>query len=186
MQRMPVRGLGVLCSQCGFENSAGAIACIKCTTPLPLGDSSATAGVATSWTVSGPAAVAPSRPGSPGTLQVGSLLGNRYEILQLLGEGGMGAVYKVRDRELDRFAALKVIRPELANNPEVLQRFKQELILARQVTQKNVIRIFDLGEIEGLKFITMDFVDGRDLRTLLREKGKQNLKLTSKRLLMRA
>jgi eukaryotic-like serine/threonine-protein kinase len=84
----------------------------------------------------------------------------------------MGAVYKVRDRELDRFVALKVIRPELANNPEVLQRFKQELILARKVTHKNVIRIFDLGEAEGLKFITMDFVDGQDLRTLLREKGK--------------
>jgi serine/threonine protein kinase/lipopolysaccharide biosynthesis regulator YciM len=168
----PYRGLRVFCSQCGFENSAGAIVCIKCTTPLPLGGSAATEGVATSWTVSPPTSAAPSRTGFQGTLQVGSLLGNRYEILQLLGEGGMGAVYKVRDRELDRFAALKVIRPELANNPEVLQRFKQELILARQVTQKNVIRIFDLGEIEGLKFITMDFVEGQDLRTLLREKGK--------------
>ena len=145
--------------------------CVKCTTPLPLSDSTATAAVSTSWIASSPVSVAPGRTAFPGTLQVGTLLGNRYEILQLLGEGGMGAVYKVRDRELDRFVALKVIRPDLANNPEVLQRFKQELILARQVTHKNVIRIFDLGEIEGLKFITMDFVDGRDLRSLLREKG---------------
>ncbi|HUE55147.1 MAG TPA: protein kinase, partial [Candidatus Udaeobacter sp.] len=84
----------------------------------------------------------------------------------------MGAVYKARDTELDRVVALKLIRPELARNPEVLRRFKQELILARQVTHKNVIRIFDLGQSEGIKFITMDFVEGQDLRQLLAEKGK--------------
>jgi eukaryotic-like serine/threonine-protein kinase len=105
-------------------------------------------------------------------LQAGRVLGNRYEILQLLGEGGMGAVYKARDREVDRFVALKIIRPELASRPDILARFKQELILARQVTHKNVIRIFDLGEADGMKFITMDFVEGRDLKTILRETGK--------------
>jgi len=84
----------------------------------------------------------------------------------------MGAVYKARDTELDRIVALKLIRPELAKNPEVLRRFKQELILARQVTHKNVIRIFDLGQADGFKFITMDFVEGQDLRALLLEKGK--------------
>jgi len=105
-------------------------------------------------------------------LQPGSVLGGRYDILHLLGEGGMGAVYKAKDRELDRFVALKVIHPELANRPEVLQRFKQELILARQVTHKNVIRIYDLGEADGIKFISMDYVDGQDLKTLLKQKGK--------------
>ncbi|HLV96019.1 MAG TPA: serine/threonine-protein kinase, partial [Candidatus Acidoferrales bacterium] len=100
------------------------------------------------------------------------MLGNRYEILQLLGEGGMGAVYKARDREVDRLVAIKVIRPELASRPDILARFKQELILARQVTHKNVIRIFDLGEADGLKFITMDFIEGRDLKSILRERGK--------------
>ncbi len=75
-------------------------------------------------------------------LRPGSVLGGRYEILRQLGVGGMGAVYKARDSELDRNVALKVIRPELANQPEIVQRFKQELILARQVTHKNVIRIF--------------------------------------------
>ena len=106
------------------------------------------------------------------TLQPGRILGNRYEILQLLGEGGMGAVYKARDIAVDRFVAVKVIRPDLASRPDILARFKQELILARQVTHKNVIRIFDLGEAEGLKFITMDFIEGRDLKSILREKGK--------------
>jgi eukaryotic-like serine/threonine-protein kinase len=90
----------------------------------------------------------------------------------MLGEGGMGAVYKATDRELDRVVALKVIRPELAVHPEVLARFKQELILARKVTHRNVIRIFDLGEVDGVKFITMDFVDGQDLKGLVKSKGK--------------
>lgn len=104
--------------------------------------------------------------------QAGSVLGGRYEILQLLGQGGMGAVYKARDRELDRPVALKVIRPEFAGDPEILTRFKQELILARQVTHKNVVRIFDLGEAEGFKFITMEFVEGRDLKSILAERAK--------------
>jgi serine/threonine protein kinase len=88
----------------------------------------------------------------------------------------MGAVYKARDLELDRVIALKVIRPELAGNPGILQRFKQELILARHVTHKNVIRIYDLGDADGLKFITMEYVDGEDLRALLRHHNKFSLR----------
>ena len=106
------------------------------------------------------------------TLQPGALFGGRYEILGVLGQGGMGAVYQARDRELDRLIALKVIRPELATDPAILQRFKQELILARNITHKNVVRIFDLGEAEGIRFISMEYVDGEDLRTLLRRQGK--------------
>lgn len=102
----------------------------------------------------------------------GTLLGARYRILRVLGEGGMGAVYQARDQELDRVIALKVIRPELAGNPAILQRFKQELILARNVTHRNVVRIFDLGEAEGIKFITMEYVDGEDLRAILKREGK--------------
>jgi serine/threonine protein kinase/tetratricopeptide (TPR) repeat protein len=98
---------------------------------------------------------------------VGSIVADRYEILKSLGEGGMGAVYKARDRELDRLVALKVIRPELARHAEILQRFKRELILARQVTHKNVIRIFDLGVTGNIKFITMEYVEGQDLKSLL-------------------
>ena len=80
----------------------------------------------------------------------------------------MGAVYKARDREVGHLVALKVIRPELANQQVILNRFKQELVLARQITHKNVIRIFDLGQAEGIKFITMEFVEGRDLHSLLK------------------
>jgi serine/threonine protein kinase/Tfp pilus assembly protein PilF len=109
---------------------------------------------------------------SAAVLEIGDVLGGRYEILQLLGEGGMGAVYKASDRELDRFVALKLIRPELASNPAILARFKQELLLAHQVTHKNVIRIYDLTEVEGVRFITMEFIEGADLRHLLLDQGK--------------
>ena len=66
----------------------------------------------------------------------------------------------------------KLIRPELASSPSMLARFKQELLLSRQVTHKNVIRIYDLGDADGVKFITMEFVEGRDLRSLIEEKKK--------------
>ena len=105
-------------------------------------------------------------------LSPGTVLAQRYEILQILGEGGMGAVYKAEDRELNRPVALKVIRPDLAGNKSIIDRFKQELLLAHKVTHKNVIRIYDLGESEGLKFITMEYIEGEDLRTLIQEKTK--------------
>ncbi len=78
-----------------------------------------------------------------------------------------------QDLELDRLVALKIIRPELTKNPEILRRFKQELILARQVTHRNVIRIFDLGQADGFKFLASGYLDGKDLiRAVLKEKGK--------------
>jgi serine/threonine protein kinase/Tfp pilus assembly protein PilF len=105
-------------------------------------------------------------------LEVGTLLGGRYEIQKLLGMGGMGAVYKAHDLEVDRTVGLKVIRPDLAGNPAILARFKQELVLARQVTHRNIIRIYDLNEADGVKFITMEFIEGEDLRTILTRAGK--------------
>src|SRR5436190_17665013 len=135
------------------ESNSGPIA--QTLTPVPpSGDAETFVGV--------PNAPQSSGSGSGSGLQPGSILGGRYEILAALGEGGMGAVYKARDRELDRLVALKVIRPDLARNPAIIQRFKQELILARQITQRNVVRIFDLGEASGIKFITMEYVEGHD------------------------
>ena len=139
-----------------------------------LVDSDATIAPGTSFrrTPAPPTSRISASPASAAVFEIGDVLGGRYEILQLLGEGGMGAVYKAADRELDRFVALKVIRPELASNPSILARFKQELLLAHQVTHRNVIRIYDLGEAEGVKFITMEFIEGKDLRALIRGKKK--------------
>src|SRR6266478_5305522 len=105
-------------------------------------------------------------------LQPGDVFGGRFEILDVLGEGGMGTVYKALDREVDHIVALKLIRPEMAVHPAILARFKQELLTARQVTHRNVIRIHDLSEVDGVKFITMEYVEGYDLRKLLLDKGK--------------
>jgi tetratricopeptide (TPR) repeat protein/predicted Ser/Thr protein kinase len=79
----------------------------------------------------------------------------------------MGAVYRARDREVNRMVALKVIRPELTGNSAMLDRFKQELVLSHQVTHKNVVRIYDMGDADGIKFITMEYIEGQDLRSLI-------------------
>jgi serine/threonine protein kinase/tetratricopeptide (TPR) repeat protein len=111
-----------------------------------------------------------------GPLQVGQAFGSRYHIIRVLGVGGMGAVYHAWDAELGMAVALKVIRPETSIDPvtaqEMERRFKQELVLARQVTHKNVVRIHDLGEIGGIKYITMPYLDGSDLATKLKERSK--------------
>ena len=160
------------CPQCGHINPAAATRCEKCNARFDFEGMTATSGVAEGWSIRTPAEGGTTLAGSSQALQPGHVLGGRYVILELLGQGGMGAVYKARDREVDRLVALKVIRPELAGHPDVLRRFKQELILARQVTHKNVIRIFDLGEAEGAKFISMEYVDGRDLKSIRAERGK--------------
>jgi serine/threonine protein kinase/tetratricopeptide (TPR) repeat protein len=111
-----------------------------------------------------------------GPLEPGQAFGPRYHIIRCLGVGGMGAVYQAWDAELGVAVAIKVIRPEILADPraadEVERRFKRELLLARQVTHKNVVRIYDLGEIGGIKYITMSYADGTDLATLLRQEGK--------------
>jgi tetratricopeptide (TPR) repeat protein len=116
------------------------------------------------------------RRGATGPLVPGTTFGSRYQIVKLLGAGGMGAVYQAWDEELGVIVALKVIRPEISNDPatgpEVERQFKRELVLARQVTHRNVIRIHDLGELDGIKYITMQFVHGTNLATMLRQSGK--------------
>lgn len=106
------------------------------------------------------------------TLEPGMRLAQRYQIVQMLGQGGMGAVYRATDLELNRTVALKVIRPDLARDQAIVDRFKQELLLAHQVTHRNVIRIYDLSDAEGMKFITMEYVEGENLLSLLHEKKK--------------
>src|SRR5690242_9346722 len=157
----------VECPKCRHSNPSGSVHCANCSSPLSSEDLTLTDAMGEGWSVVTPSAGENTLPG----LTPGRVIASRYEILQLLGEGGMGAVFKAMDRQLDRVVAVKVIRPELAGHPTILRRFKQELLLARQVTHRNVIRIFDLGVADGLHFITMDFVSGSDLNSML-EKQK--------------
>jgi eukaryotic-like serine/threonine-protein kinase len=108
----------------------------------------------------------------PTSLPPGTAFGTRYRIESLLGQGGMGAVYKAYDADLGRTVALKLIRPELATNPQAMQRFKQELLLASKISHKNILRIHDLSDFGGVKFITMAFVEGGDLAGLIKREGR--------------
>src|ERR1700736_6979409 len=141
------------CPLCQTETPPTAASCTKCSTPLPLNDqtldgavpsgalpASTTLRGTSAWSVA--VTAPPDAPYPQGEELVGTLLAERYEILELLGQGGMGAVYKARDTELERLVALKLIRADLASNPEILRRFKQELILAPGVTQRHRISIF--------------------------------------------
>src|SRR5258706_13367212 len=100
-----------------------------------------------------------------------ALLGGRYEILGLVGSGGMGSVYRAFDRELEEIGALKTLREGLAGTPDLLERFRREVKLARRVTHPNVARTFDIGEHEAEKFLTMEYVDGESLSALISREG---------------
>ncbi|HKH45427.1 MAG TPA: tetratricopeptide repeat protein [Thermoanaerobaculia bacterium] len=105
-------------------------------------------------------------------LAPGTLLAGRYRILELVGAGGMGMVYRAEDEQLDLPVALKILRPDLAQEGQRLERFKQELVLARQVSHPNVVRTHDLGRDGEIVFLTMDFVPGRSLDQLLADEGR--------------
>ncbi|HEY7575736.1 MAG TPA: protein kinase [Thermoanaerobaculia bacterium] len=105
-------------------------------------------------------------------LQPGFEIGRRYRVRRMLGKGGMGAVYLVEDRQLERDVALKLIRSDIAENESVLERFKREIQLSSKVTHKNVLRVYDLGESEGVQYLTMQFVEGEDLASLLKREKR--------------
>jgi tetratricopeptide (TPR) repeat protein len=175
------------CPTCGNGASDLASFCEVCATPLRR-TSVATAVLTPPAALSGSEAETVARAGgaafNPGTasasLAPGQTFGQRYKVISLLGVGGMGAVYHVWDAELGLSLALKVVRPETdpAAAQELERRFKRELVLARQVTHPNVIRIHDLGEIDGTKYITMPFVHGSDLSKLLAAQGRPPLART--------
>src|SRR5262245_35713744 len=192
----------MVCPRCGKSTPASANQCRACgaafaqtnvatdvvpfdTTGLPPG---ATFGASAGSTVSVQTTVygtsqsgsdlsgePPMVPAAAGPLKVGQSFSPRYHIIKLLGAGGMGAVYQAWDSELSVAVAVKVIRVDRKRgsaSSEAEKRFKNELLLARQVTHKNVVRIHDLGEIEGVKYITMSYVQGDDLGTVLRRDRK--------------
>jgi eukaryotic-like serine/threonine-protein kinase len=122
-----------------------------------------------------PATTIPAALGEPrSTASVGSVrhvFAGRYEVLGLVGAGGMGTVYRAHDVELDEAVALKMLRREVLDQPGMLDRFRQEVKLARRVTHKNVARTFDLGERDGEKFLTMEFIEGESLAARLTREG---------------
>jgi len=103
-----------------------------------------------------------------GEPQVGTVFAGRYEMQEVLGEGGMGIVYKAHDRRLEEAVAIKILRHQaLSTDPSLLDRFRQEIRLARRITHPNVVRTHDLGEWNGLRFLSMELVEGRTLGQLI-------------------
>jgi serine/threonine protein kinase/Tfp pilus assembly protein PilF len=104
-------------------------------------------------------------------LKPGSKVGSRYTIIRLIGSGGMGRVYLAQDSELGIEVALKVLRPDRLGDESTVDRFKNELLIARKVSHRNVVRIHDIGEAEGQKYLTMSFIDGKSLKEILKDNG---------------
>jgi serine/threonine-protein kinase len=119
-----------------------------------------------------PAAQATMPAGGDAQFSPGDVIANRYHVVARIGQGGMGSVYKVFDREIDKVVALKTIRAQMASNPTALDMFKKELVLARQVTHRNICRLYDLGSDRGVFFLTMEFLQGQSLRMAIRAEQK--------------
>ena len=125
-------------------------------------------------TMTAPSVETPATPSGSsvdGRFAVGSVFAGRYRILGALGRGGMGEVYRAHDSKLDQEVALKFL-PESARDPAQLERFRTEVRVARQVSHPNVCRVYDMGEVDGVRFISMEYVDGEDLQSLLRRIGR--------------
>jgi tetratricopeptide (TPR) repeat protein/predicted Ser/Thr protein kinase len=170
----------MICSRCQTPNPDGTEVCLHCA--LPFSDHLEISRADPAELTSVPTMGSPSsfkewanqsqRGAAAIVLPAGLEIGQRYRVKSLLGMGGMGAVYLVHDKGLDRDVALKLIRSDIAEDAEALERFKREIQLSSRVTHPNVLRVFDLGESDGVKFLTMQFVDGRDLSTILKKQGK--------------
>jgi serine/threonine protein kinase/Flp pilus assembly protein TadD len=104
--------------------------------------------------------------------KIGSTFAGRYMIIEDLGKGGMGSVYKVLDKEVEEKIALKLLNPEIAANEKTIMRFRNELKIARKISHKNVCRIYDLSKAEGIYYITMEYVTGEDLKSMIRMMGQ--------------
>src|SRR5712692_7239655 len=106
-------------------------------------------------------------------LTPGSVFDNRYEVKEILGAGGMGVVYRAFDRELGEPVAIKTLRADtVADDPVAIERFKQEIRLARRIAHRNVVRTYDLGEVNGIYYLTMEYVEGTSLKQLIQSRGR--------------
>ncbi len=116
---------------------------------------------------------------TPTEYEAGTVLGGRFRIVGLVGRGGMGEVYRARDLTLDEDVAVKFLPQELAHDERFMTRFVREVRVARQVTHANVCRVHDIGEVEGRTYLSMEFIDGEDLASLLRRIGRLPLEKAS-------
>ncbi|MEZ4386979.1 MAG: serine/threonine-protein kinase [Candidatus Krumholzibacteriia bacterium] len=170
------------CPQCQHEQAAPFVRCPTC--GRPADDLSATAPADPDVTT--PAAAPPRPSSSPRLTRTsaaatgsstdrfppGTILSDRYHILRRLGAGAMGEVYLAEDLTLDQQVALKFLSPALDHDEQRRQRFLQEVRLARQIAHPNVCRVYDVGEVDGQLFLSMEYVDGRDLASMLRSIGR--------------
>ena len=137
------------CPACHSENPADSKFCKECAAPLTRG---ATPNATATETLKRAAS----------EMSTGSTFAGRYQIIEEIGRGGMGRVYKVQETKVGEKVALKIIRPDASLDGTSLERFTNELKLARRIRHKNVCQMFDLGEDGGLRFITMEYVHGED------------------------
>lgn len=143
------------CPRCRYDNPDSTNYCGKCGMPLSLsGETLAYDQDTLQYLLEG--------------LTRGSVIAERYEVIEKLGSGGMGSVYKVHDRKIDETVALKLIKPEVAFNITTVERFSNEIKLARKITHRNVCRTYDLGEDGKILFITMEYISGQDLKKMIR------------------
>jgi TolB-like protein/Tfp pilus assembly protein PilF/tRNA A-37 threonylcarbamoyl transferase component Bud32 len=143
------------CPKCQFENPDDTFYCGKCGGPLP---SSKEVPVSQTETLQTPRK----------ELTTGSTFAGRYQIIEELGQGGMGKVYKAFDKEVNVRVALKLVKPEIAADKNTIERFRNELKVAREISHKNICRMYDLGRDAETYFITMEYVSGEDLRSFIR------------------
>jgi serine/threonine protein kinase/tetratricopeptide (TPR) repeat protein len=153
------------CSKCNFENPDDTLYCGKCAAPLK-----------TSEKISVPLTETMETPKEE--LTTGSLFAGRYQIIEELGKGGMGKVYKVIDKEINTKVALKLIKPEVASDKKTIERFRNELKTARDISHKNICRMYDLNKEEGTYYITMEYVSGEDLKSMVRMTGQLSVGAT--------
>jgi serine/threonine protein kinase/tetratricopeptide (TPR) repeat protein len=143
------------CPKCNFENPADTKFCGECAAPLQPSEE-----------ISAPLTETLETPKEE--LTTGSTFAGRYQIIEELGKGGMGKVYKAQDTEIKEKVALKLIKPEIAADEKTIERFRNELKLARKIRHKNVCQMYDLNKEEGTYYITMEYVSGEDLKSFIR------------------